>query len=70
MHKDFSLGDIDTYIKSLDEHGVTCGGMTCKTIGNVLDLKTTPNFRYQNHKKYFYSFKLEKYERDHTTVQE
>ena len=44
MHKDFSLGDIDTYIKSLDEHGMTCGGMTGKTIGNVLDLKTTPNF--------------------------
>ena len=64
------LDDLDTYIKTLNEKGVTSGGMGGKDIKNVLDRTITPSLRNQDHKKLFYSFKSKKDEIDRTIVQE
>ena len=42
MNRDFGFGSIVAFAKSLNGHGVTCGGMTGKKNKTVLGLKTTP----------------------------
>ena len=49
----FSLGNIVTHVESLNEHGVTFGGMTGKDIKTVLGLITTSNLKKTDHKNTF-----------------
>ena len=50
-NRDVGLDNIVACIKSLNGHGVTCGGMKGKTIKTALGLQTTPNLRNKDHEK-------------------